>query len=275
MLPNYKANMRCKNCANELTTYDTFCSKCGGRVIKKRITFKNLLSQFVEEFLNYDNRIFKTFIHLFTKPEEVINGYLKGVRKRYANPVSYFAIALTVTGLWMFISTKYFPGVFDFSAVTVEGQEEQINKQMKGIMEYQSLLFMLNVPIYALLSYFVFFTLRKYNYAEHLVFFLFTVAQITFAFFIPQIILMAVGLNIGQMSLITLPLQILYTAYCFKRVFDLSIGGLILRTMFFVLLLIISLILIGIVQVVYGVLKYGGFEEFLKAQEALQKGGNP
>ncbi len=267
--------MNCKNCTLPLSENDNYCNACGARVIHNRLTFKILFSQFTKEFLNYDNKIFKTFIHLFSKPEAVINSYLNGVRRRYANPVSYFAIALTVTGIWMFISNKYFPDVFDFSAVTVEGQEEVVNTQMKGIMEYQSLLFMLNVPIYALISYFVFFTLKKYNYAEHLVFFLYTVAQITFFLFIPQIILMAIGITIGEMSLITLPIQVLYTAYCFKRVFDLSIGGLILRFMLFVLILIISLILIAIIQVAYGIWQYGGFQEYIEAQQALQKGGSP
>ena len=96
----------CKNCESPLLAENNYCNVCGARVIHNRLSFKILFAQFTEEFLNYDNKFFKTFIHLFSRPEEVILGYMKGVRKRYANPVSYFAIALSLTGLWMFIVNK-------------------------------------------------------------------------------------------------------------------------------------------------------------------------
>lgn len=40
---------------------------------------------------------------LWMKPEDVINGYVNGLRKRYMSAFSYFAVALTLGSIYMFI----------------------------------------------------------------------------------------------------------------------------------------------------------------------------
>ena len=107
----------CKNCNTQLLSKNDFCPSCGGKVIRNRLTLKALFSNFSEQFLNYDNKFLKTFLHLFSKPEEVIDGYINGTRKKYVNVVSYFAIAITLSGLLMFVLNKFFPGLLDFSSI--------------------------------------------------------------------------------------------------------------------------------------------------------------
>ena len=96
--------MNCKNCNTSLIEGNDFCGFCGAKVIRNRLTIKNLLAHFSEQFLNYDNQFLKTFLHLFTKPEVVIGGYIDGTRKKHVNVISYFAIALTLFR----ITTFYF-----------------------------------------------------------------------------------------------------------------------------------------------------------------------
>ncbi|PHR71636.1 MAG: hypothetical protein COA67_06375 [Lutibacter sp.] len=79
---------------------------------------------FNEQFLNYDNKFLQTFIHLFTKPEVVIDGYINGTRKKYVNVISYFAIAITLSGLQMFILNKFFPEMLDFSSLDDKNMAE-------------------------------------------------------------------------------------------------------------------------------------------------------
>lgn len=85
--------MNCKNCNLLLSDKASFCSNCGAKVIRNRLTFKNLIEYFSEQFLNYDNKFLQTFIHLFTKPEVVIESYINGTRKKYVNVISFFAIS--------------------------------------------------------------------------------------------------------------------------------------------------------------------------------------
>ena len=70
--------MVCKNCNDALLQQHYYCSACGGKVIRNRLTMKNLFADFSQQFLNYDNTLLKTFIALFKKPEDVIGGALAG-----------------------------------------------------------------------------------------------------------------------------------------------------------------------------------------------------
>lgn len=94
--------MDCKNCGAPLEDNAGFCSYCGARVITERISFKFLFKEFVDKVLSVDNRLLKTFLHLFYKPEVVIDDYINGVRKKYFNPLSYLLISITLAGLYFF-----------------------------------------------------------------------------------------------------------------------------------------------------------------------------
>ncbi|WAC01775.1 DUF3667 domain-containing protein [Lacinutrix neustonica] len=74
-----------------------YCNGCGAKVIKNRLTMRNLFEDFTYNYLNYDNKFLRTFLNLFTKPEAVITSYIDGTRKKYVNVISYFAIALTLS----------------------------------------------------------------------------------------------------------------------------------------------------------------------------------
>ena len=90
--------MNCKNCKTELSIDSSYCNTCGGRVVRNRLTFRNLFEHITETFFNFDNKLLRTFIDLFTKPERVIAGYISGVRRQYVNPISYLALVLTIGG---------------------------------------------------------------------------------------------------------------------------------------------------------------------------------
>jgi len=98
--------INCKNCNTQLDTKSEFCNTCGGKVIRNRLTFKNLFEHLSETFFNYDNKLLRTFIDLFKNPEVAIDGYISGIRKRYVNPISYMGIALTLSGVTFFVMKK-------------------------------------------------------------------------------------------------------------------------------------------------------------------------
>lgn len=120
--------MNCKNCANSLQTDYSFCPDCGAKVIRNRLTIKNLLSDITERYFNLDNTFLRTFLHLFTKPDVVINGYVNGTRRKYLNPISYFGIALMLAGFLMFFMRKVFDFEMDLDAFD-QGMNPEFTKK--------------------------------------------------------------------------------------------------------------------------------------------------
>jgi hypothetical protein len=263
--------MNCKNCKRELLDDSDYCNKCGARIIRNRLTFGNLISHFSEEFLSYDNKLLQTFIALFAKPEAVIRSYITGTRKKYVNVISYFAIAITLTGAQLFLLQNFFPEALVFSPISQTSQPgtEALNKGIFDFaLEYQSIILMLNVPVYALISKLVFFREKKfdYNYTEHLVIFMYILAQMSIVIIFISLFAAAFGISIDTLSIISGPLQLIYTGYALKRIFNLDWPNLILRTLIF---LGITIVLSVIVIVISGLIAYntGMLDEIIKAAE--------
>lgn len=103
--------MNCKNCDTALQPEISFCYKCGAKVIKNRITFKNLAVYFGETFLNYDNKFLQTVINLIKDPKDVIDGYVKGVRKKYI-AAWFFRHITNYFGFIHSYNSKIFSGYF-------------------------------------------------------------------------------------------------------------------------------------------------------------------
>ncbi len=106
--------MNCKNCKTALQADDHFCHSCGAKIMRNRLTFKNLWEDLNERVLNLDNNLFRTIKDMFIRPELVIEGYISGVRKKYMDPISYLGVALTLSGIILFILRKYYLDTINF-----------------------------------------------------------------------------------------------------------------------------------------------------------------
>ena len=264
--------MNCKNCNLLISDKDNFCNSCGAKVIHNRLTIKNLFEHFSEQFLNYDNKFLQTFIHLFTKPEVVIDNYINGTRKKYVNVISYFAIAITVSGLYLYIIYKFFPNAMelpDFMASN-PGQQEFQNKNMAFAQEYQTLLMMLYIPVYALMAKLVFIGLKRYNYTELLVIFMYTQSQASIVLALVVLICISLGINFMLISFISIPLMIFYTGFCLFRLYKLNYQEIILRSLIFLIVFAIAVViyLILITSIMYFT---GSMQEMIEAQKAARE----
>ncbi|MEM9680377.1 MAG: DUF3667 domain-containing protein [Bacteroidota bacterium] len=257
--------MTCRNCKAELLDTDDYCKHCGAKVIRNRLTLRNLFSYFSEEFLNYDNKLLQTFILLFKRPEDVIDSYIKGTRKKYVNVINYFALAITISGLYIFIINKYFPEIMDFSAMAAPGQEEFQRKNMAFVEEYQSILMMLYVPLYALMARIVFFNLKKYNYTELLVVFMYIQAQISIASALVVVTAGLFGVTSNIIGFMMIPSMIIYSAYCLKRLYGLSFGSIVVRTLLFLIVLgvVFFILVVALLVIMYFT---GDLQELVEAQ---------
>lgn len=262
--------MDCKNCGINLISETNFCNNCGAKVIHNRLTVRNIFEDFSEQFLNYDNKFLLTFTKLFTDPNDVIGGYINGARKKYVNVISYFAIAITFSGIQIFIINKFFPEVMDLSAISAEGTEEFSNRNLQFINEYQSIIMMLNIPVYAFLAKLVFLKKKKFNYTELMVIFAYILSQISIIGAVYTIICAAFGITLGYSEPILGAVLVLYSAYCLKKLYGLTMKGILLRTL---LCFVIVGVFFTFVSIVAGIfmIKNGAFKELIEAQKSAKE----
>lgn len=248
--------MECKNCYTTLSETAGYCYDCGGKIIRNRLTMRNLFEHISETFFNYDNKLLRTFIALFKKPEVVIGGYIEGVRKRYVNPISFFGIILTINGLNIFIINKFFKKYLDAKTLfnTSENSADLATSKIMDMstdisLEYASLLFSLLIPIAALISLIVFYK-KKYNYTEHVIIYLYSMSVYSILSVIFGLLVLLIiperYLTFGTLMYIFI---FVYHCYILKRLFHLSFRQLVLKTLLFIALF--SFTYIGIVVVTF------------------------
>ncbi|MDC8006142.1 DUF3667 domain-containing protein [Aureisphaera galaxeae] len=256
--------MECKNCTATLTSENNYCSACGAKVIRNRLTMRNVWENFSEQFLNYDNRFLKTYLTMFRNPFDVITAYIDGIRKRYSNPLSYFAIAITLSGFQLFILRKFFPEAMDLSAIVPNQPNASVN--VDWIYDYYSIVALINLPIYAVMGKLSFIGLKKFNYTEHLVIITYAVAQFSITNFFVLSIGVGLGVNYYIMGNVMNIIMMFYIGYLYKKLYSLSLGQILLRTLLFFGVMLIMLIIVSIIQFVILVFN-GGLEEMIQAEK--------
>lgn len=257
--------MNCKNCHTELHEQDDYCKSCGGKVIRKRLSFKNLFEHLSETFFNYDNKLLRTFMQLIKNPEDVIVGYVDGVRKKYINPISFFGLSLTLSGLSIFILKKFYIEHLDFSNLFegVKASQDIVNATSGGVLEYNSLFYSFLIPLMAFVSWITFLD-KKYNFTEHIIIYLYSMSLLSiFSVIVGQIVLLVTPSSYLIYSMSFWLIMLVYHSYALKRIFKLSLGNLILKTIiaiaiFFMAYMIIS-ILVFIIMLITGVVNLDDF----------------
>ena len=260
--------INCKNCNHELSTADNYCQKCGAKHIRNRLTIRNLWTDFQDVFLNLDNNLLRTYIDLFKRPEEVIGGYINGLRKRYFGVFNYYALALTLAGFQIFIVRKYFPESLDITSLVPENTP-QAEMDIGWSFDYFSLISLLSMPLYALMARLTFIKLKKFNYTEHLVIMTYIFAQYTITTVPFSLTGAILGFNYYIVGNIFSVLLMGYTIYCYKRLYPLTLEQAILRTLLFIGILAFLLLLSGIIQLVVLFLN-GDLQQMIEAEQTKQ-----
>jgi hypothetical protein len=254
--------MGCKNCQAPLRTDFNYCPSCGAKVVHHRLSFKNLTYDITERYFNLDNTFIKTVVQLCIRPEEVIDAYIQGVRRKYLNPISHLGIALTFSGLLIFIMQKVLTSEM-FNGYGAKLSEETSNKLWDTIIDYSSLLFVLYIPVFALAGYLT-FNRKDYLLSEYIIAYIYIMAQWSIVIFPISFIVLLVAPSVYMsLSFPLLFIMILYCVFVMQRIHSYTTGAMILRSFVFFLLTIVGyfgiIILFYIVMFITGTFELQDF----------------
>ncbi|MGX1929649.1 DUF3667 domain-containing protein [Flagellimonas sp. 2504JD4-2] len=237
--------MECKNCGATLRSDFGYCPACGAKVVRNRLTLKNVFQDLSFQVFNLDNTFIKTFRHLFSKPADVIDTYISGTRKRYMNPISYFAIAITLSGIMFFVLRNLYRVNLTNSSFT-----DNQPTNMEFIFDYQGLLSYLIMPIYALMTWLLFMDKKKLNYTEHLVTNAYITGQTSFVQVIVCLLLFGIfDIRYDIFNWSFLLVIVIYQFYVLGKIHETKFLSTFLRGLAYLILLVIVMLLIGILVV--------------------------
>jgi Protein of unknown function (DUF3667) len=81
----------CENCGEQLEGH--WCAKCGQPAIDYRRSFRHVIADLLNEFLNWDSKFFATIVLLLARPWILTNQFLAGHRVRYVHPLRLYLLA--------------------------------------------------------------------------------------------------------------------------------------------------------------------------------------
>src|SRR5947199_292733 len=81
----------CENCGAQLN--GNYCAQCGQAAVDYRRSFRHVVADVLESFLNWDSKFFTTLALLILKPWRLTNEFLAGKRVRYVNPLRLYLLA--------------------------------------------------------------------------------------------------------------------------------------------------------------------------------------
>ncbi len=244
--------MQCKNCQhNQVDTFE-FCPSCGAKVIRNRLTLKNLGEDIAQRVFDVDNTFITTFRQLFSRPDQVVDNYIQGIRKRYMNPIGYFGIAITLSGILLLLMRRFFRDRLDFDIYGQGANPEVMNKVMNIMFDMNTLIFIIYVPIFAISGWLT-FNRKSYNLTEYSVFYMYILAQWSIILF--PISLGTLFISPENYLVIGIPLLIalmMYSIYAMQRLNRFSTPQLVWKIPLFSIL--VSVGYFGFIMLFYAVL---------------------
>lgn len=150
----------CLNCGAEVS--GKYCHECGQKVNIKRLNAKALLEEFAHFITHAEHYFLNTTKEFIIRPGKNSLDYLKGKRKHYQKPVSFFLIW---AGLYILI-INFIIRQFHYKATatlfTLQTQQEKAGELLRGNFT----LFFLPILLFSSVFIYLILARPKYYYAE-------------------------------------------------------------------------------------------------------------
>ena len=168
----------CLNCSNEVENGQKFCPSCGQKTNTHRLTIGHFLHEGFHALTHTDKGIFHLLKCLATKPGTTAREYLRGRRKAFFNPFTFF---LLIMGLFVFLNIYFSPPQKNIhpdsqalARIPSESGKQKYIATMNRVSRSShfmrnngNILAMIAIPYISFITW-VFFRKQQYNYAEHL-----------------------------------------------------------------------------------------------------------
>lgn len=247
----------CKTCSSPFESNQVFCSNCGAKHIKERLTIRRLSEQLYSNIISLDIPFFNTFKTLLFSPEKVTIGYIQGVRKIISSPIQFAIIILSIYGLFQFFFSEFiemtlqqdvWSGMEEGFSSYETGKEDDVVlvekfKQFMGFFQqHNQFVNFLSIPFLSMLSM-LFYKSKKFNFAEHIVIALYAVS-------LPMLIGIIIGIIMAPFkseSIVeyylqsTMILQVIIMVWVYKKTMDDSILKPIFISIISYILLLLSI----------------------------------
>jgi len=222
----------CKNCGEKVI--GNYCSHCGQKILEERISFHYIWHEALHFFTHFEKGFLFTSWSMLTKPGKVVTDFVKGKRKIYQQPVSFFLIWITMYLLLLYIVEK----IFGENVVIDYKEYFGPTSTTKFAVSHLSIVLLVVIPFQAL--YFNWLVAwKKYNYFECFVvamYYLGTVILLQCVFVILVIIIHPlIGTSVALIY--SDPLKIIYLAWAVTNTIKLfRVKNKIIRIVLFAIL---------------------------------------
>ena len=222
----------CKNCGEKVI--GNYCSHCGQKTREERISFHYIWHEVLHFFTHFEKGFLFTSWNMLVKPGKVVTDFVKGKRKTYQQPVSFFLIWITMYLLLLYIVEK----VFGENVVIDYKEYFGPAATTKFAVSHLSIVLLVVLPFQALYFYWL-VAWKKYNYFESFVvamYYLGTVILLQSLFVILAIIIhLLAGISVALIY--SDPVKILYLAWAVSNTIKLfRVKNKIIRVVLFAIL---------------------------------------
>lgn len=250
----------CYNCQTPLTQSENFCPTCGQENHSRQASTRMLISDFLNDYLTFDSKLFKSIIPLLTKPGFITKEYLDGKRQQFIPPIRVFLfLSFVYFGLSFLIGEKN--GAVNFSFDDTDGDiAQQVGESFNKYFDLAVFCF---TPI---LAWIIMLFYRSKERKYYVNFFVYSLHFLSFLFILGSILmLLTSGLswvaspetveNIWAISAFLAFIYIcIYAVTSLKRVFNKKrnilrfIIVMLLAIAVFVIVLLLYLFLIAVIK---------------------------
>src|SRR5438477_9727519 len=116
----------CENCGAPL--YGHWCAQCGQAAVEYRRSFRHVILDVLDSFLNWDSKFFATLVWLIARPWYLTNEFVRGHRVRYLHPIRLYLLASI---LFFFVVNYWAKSIhMDAKAMTPE-EKVQVEDALK------------------------------------------------------------------------------------------------------------------------------------------------
>ncbi len=191
----------CTACQNTLENEQNYCSNCGQKIGKKKISVLSIFTDTFGNYLSFERSGLSTIYHIFTRPNFIVENYCNGNKGYYASPgkmiiFSVVLIALQIT----FVSKQILGTDFEITGLT---------------REYS--FFLLNFVLFVIVSQLTFIR-HGFKLARHVVSVTYTMTAILIAFLLFDNFCLLVGISSSSyLLLIYMEVVLLLNSFALSR----------------------------------------------------------